>query len=313
MLSSILVLISLCLIAARGATAQVEAPPQFALKWGTHGTGAAQFDGPTGIAVDSAGFVYVADYVNCRIQKFTSSDGGFVTAWGTQGGGDGQLFGPAGIALDGNGVLYVCDALNRRIQKFTSDGAFLGYLAGWSSATPVGVAIDRHGDVYVTGYDAKKVFRFSSAGQLLTSWGTQGTGPGQFESPGGIGVDASRYVYVSDNTNNTLQKFTSDGVFVDRWSNAMLLGPKGVAVDENGHIYVAVNHRILKFTSDGVVVSSWGGEGAGSGDGEFLLPNSIATAGRAVYVTDRNDRVQKFEYPVSVQPRPWGQVKSVYR
>ena len=71
------------------------------------------------IAVNSSGFVYVADTLNDRIQVFTS-DGTFVKQWGSSGSGDGQFNAPYGIAVDGSGFVYVADTFNNRVQKFTA-------------------------------------------------------------------------------------------------------------------------------------------------------------------------------------------------
>jgi len=79
---------------------------------------------PNGVAVDSAGNVYVADSDYHRIQKFTS-EGQFISQWGTPGSGDGQFNEPHGIAVDGSGNVYVADYGNQRIQKFTSNGQFI--------------------------------------------------------------------------------------------------------------------------------------------------------------------------------------------
>src|SRR3989337_2007894 len=97
---------------------------QFTLKWGTFGTGNGQFDNPYDVAVDSAGYVYVADTYNHRIQKFTS-DGVVVKAWGSYGTENGQFNYTMGLAIDNLGNIYVTDACNNRIQKFTSNGVFL--------------------------------------------------------------------------------------------------------------------------------------------------------------------------------------------
>jgi DNA-binding beta-propeller fold protein YncE len=305
--------LSLALVAAVfGSVALAEDPPEFLLKWGVRGSGDGEFDSPGGIAVDSSGYVYVADYLNHRVQKFTA-DGEFVTKWGTEGLGDGQLYLPKGIAVDKRGVVYVAEYGNRRVQKFTSDGGFLGYLVIWDFQRAWGVAVDESNNVFVTSPDGRGVFTFSSTGVPLTSWGTQGTGDGQFEAPSGIAVDANGYVYVSDIINDNVQTFTSDGVFVDRWLNEELYEPPGVAVDPTGHVFVTTSHqRVLKLTSDGVVVSVWGA--GGSGDGEFYYPHGIAAVGSVVYVVDGvNCRIQKFGYPVFVQPGTWGQVKTTYR
>lgn len=112
----------------------------FITKWGSFGTGDGQFGNPNnvgytqylaGIAVDSAGYVYVTDYPNYRVQKFTSN-GVFVAKWGSFGTGNGQFggtqigaVGPEGIAVDQAGFVYVTDAGNNRNQKFTSDGVYV--------------------------------------------------------------------------------------------------------------------------------------------------------------------------------------------
>ena len=75
------------------------------------------FSFPYGIAVDSSGYVYVADSWNGRIQKF-DSDGNFITKWGSSGTGDGEFSLPHGIAVDSSGNAYVADTMNNRIQKF---------------------------------------------------------------------------------------------------------------------------------------------------------------------------------------------------
>jgi len=90
---------------------------EFVTKWGSQGSGDGQFNWPEGVAVDSSGYVYVADEWNNRIQKFTSS-GGFVTKWGNYGSGDGQFYKPRGVAVDSSGYVYVADTENHRIQKF---------------------------------------------------------------------------------------------------------------------------------------------------------------------------------------------------
>ena len=81
------------------------------------GSGDGQFNLPFGIAVDGSRSVFVDDFGNDRIQKFTNT-GTFVTKWGSFGGGNGQFAGSIGVAVDGSGHVFVVERDNERIQKF---------------------------------------------------------------------------------------------------------------------------------------------------------------------------------------------------
>ena len=128
-------------------------------KWGSSGKGNGQFSTPYGVAVDSSGNVYVADYDNDRVQKF-SSDGSFITKWGSSGKGNGQFSTPRGVAVDSSGNVYVTDYDNDRVQKFSSDGSFI---TKWGSSGAEGVAVDSSGNVYVADYDNDRVQKFMAS------------------------------------------------------------------------------------------------------------------------------------------------------
>ena len=85
-------------------------------------------------------------------------------------------------------------------------------------------------------------------------WGSNGTGSGEFRGPESVAVDGSGNVYVSDRTNNVVQKFDSDGSFLVSWGSfgsgdGYFHEPKGIAADDSGDVYVAdyMNRRIQKF------------------------------------------------------------------
>src|SRR5438874_1210236 len=248
------------------------------------GTGsAAQFWQPWGIAVDSAGIVYVADQANSTIRKITPA--GVVTtiagAAGMFGSADGsgstaRFNAPDGIAVDSSGNLYVADTLNSTIRKITSTGV-VTTLAG----TPGGI-----GSADGTGSAAR--FNYPDA---LTVAGTT--------------------LYVSDTYNSTIRKVTSAGVVTtfagtagvpgstDGTGNAAQLDhPFGVAADKAGNVYVAdtLNSTIRKITSAGVVTTLAGTPGViGSADGsgsaaQFFYAFAVAVDGAGnVYVGDTNN------------------------
>ena len=226
------------------------------------GAGAqAQFYDPTGVAVDGAGTVYVADRDNNRIRKVTAA-GAVSTLAGS---------GTAGFA-DGAGAL----------AKFTF---------------PVDVAVDKAGSIFVAdgacgrfdygNWDNFRIRKVTASGVVSTLagsgiWGlTDGMGTqARFAFPLGVAVDSAGNVLVADSENNRIRKVGADGVvstlagsgcgydcggFADGvGAQARFNIPSGVAVDGAGNIYVSdqYNHRIRKVFGDGVsrpVVGLFGG------------------------------------------------------
>jgi hypothetical protein len=178
----------------------------FLKQWGSLGTGDGQFNAPRGIAIDSSGYVYVADTANSQIKKFDST-GNFIAKWGSQGTGDGQFSVPAGMAIDSSGNVYVNDG-NDRVQKFDSDGTFITKWDFGRGDNPSGIAIDSSNNVYVVDSGNSQIKKFDSTGNFIAKWGSQGTGDGQFSSPEGMAIDSSGNVYVADTENNRIQVFS---------------------------------------------------------------------------------------------------------
>lgn len=202
----------------------------------------ASFFQPTGVAVDSAGFVYVADIYNHTIRKITPQ-GSVTTLAGTPG-QEGSVDGsgkaarfsmPAGVAVDGIGNIYVADTGNHTIRKITPAGSVTtlagnpgeqGPMDGSGSAArftyPYGIAVDGAGTVYVADTYNWRVRKVTPSGDVTTLAGsglhpyqTQSVdGPGQlarFDQPTGIAVDPLGNVYVADEGNYTIRKITPGG------------------------------------------------------------------------------------------------------
>ena len=279
---------------------------RFVSKWGAWGDGEGQFDFPYGVAIDSGGYVYVADAGNHRIQKF-DSDGKFEDEWGSEGTGIGAFQYPHDVAVDSEGNVYVADyGKNHLIQKFDSDGGFLIQWGGYGPEegqfkNPEAVAVDSDGNVYVADYLNHRIQKFDSVGNFLAKWGKSGSRNGEFKYPRGVAVDSAGNVYVADYSNHRIQKFDSDGGFEAKWGiggtrDGQFKGPCGIAVDSDGNVYVAdySNYRIQKFDSDGTFLTKWGSKG--SGNGQFNKPRGIAVDSAGyVYVAETwNNRIQKF-------------------
>jgi len=202
------------------------------------GYSTAQFKNPYGVAVDSSGYVYVADSDNHCIRKITPE--GVVSTFAgsrTEGFKDGtgieaQFNSPRGVVVNSSGnVVYVADTNNHRIRKITPadriEDIVVSTLAGSGDAafvdatgttakfkSPSGVAVDSSGNVYVADYGNHSIRKITPAGVVSTIagnrwWGRRdGTGTAaQFDFPSDVAVDSSgNVVYVADRNNHRIRK-----------------------------------------------------------------------------------------------------------
>ena len=194
---------------------------------------------------------------------------------------------------------------------------------GYAYVEVAGVACDSRDRVYVFNRGAYPVIVFDKEGRFLNAWGK-----GVFKNPHGIFIDHEDYLWLADDRDHTVHKFTVDG------ERLMTIGQSGkpsdtgyelnkspvkraagpfhrvtnVAVLKNGEMYIADGYgkaRVHKFSADGKLLFSWGEPG--SGPGQFKLPHGIAVdSSGLVYVADReNSRVQVFT-PDGEYVREWG-------
>lgn len=234
----------------------------------------AQFNEPTGLAVDGSGNVYVADRQNHRIRKIapdgtvsTVAGNGILGSFDDVGTAARFAF-PTGVALDAAGTVYVADLLNNSIRKIASDGT-VSTLAD-SLAGPVAVAVDGAGTAYVAELFGSRISKVTAAGAVTTFAGSgtagfaEGTGTAaQFDQPFGVALDSGGNVYVGDNANHRVRKITPAGVvstlagsgtsgFADGAPAAAMFNyPVGVALGTDGRLYVAdqANQRVRRIGS----------------------------------------------------------------
>jgi hypothetical protein len=252
----------------------------------------AQLNRPGTVAVDRTGDLYISDSANQRIRKVSGGTITTVAGTGTAGyNGDNidaktaELSDPQGLAVDGSGNLYIAEG--SRIRKVS--GGTITTVAGTEKSgyngdnmpaifaelsEPADVTVDSGGDLYIAERSGQRV-RKVSGGIITTVAGTGtagyngdniGAASAQVNSPQGVALDGSGNLYIADGENFRVRKvshgtvttiagngvsgFSGDGGLA---ADAMLGHPTGVAVDGNGHVFVAdgLNNRVREIQANG--------------------------------------------------------------
>jgi len=256
---------------------------------GGRGSGKGEFDSPLGMCIDGNGNILVADTGNGRIEKF-SPTGTFLSVIASKGSGHGQLGEPNGIAVDRSGNIYVAEvASNHRVQKLAPDGTFIAEWKGPDAGFygPRRIAIGPDDSVYVLDQGRTRIVKFSPDGHVLSSWGSKGSGDGQFNDPTSVAVDStSGKVYVADPVNKRIQVFDQNGKFLTKWIIPEWGHPAGfenLVIDSKmGRVYASsVNiDAVLIFDLNGTRVGNLTPKPPDRLDG----PSALALADRKLYV-----------------------------
>ena len=112
------------------------------------------------------------------------------------------------MTCDKTGKVYVTNCVFHHIQVFTPEAEHLWTLGTtFDLKCPIGVEVDNDGVVYVSEHDNHRLTVLTSDDKFVTSFGREGSEPGQFRSPRGLTVDSSGVVYVCDSANNRVEMF----------------------------------------------------------------------------------------------------------
>ena len=134
----------------------------------------------------------------------------------------------------------------------------------------------------------------AKAPRFLLEWGKKGTKPAEFHFPIGIAITAADEILVTDNKNQRVQKFSTEGKFLKAFT--VPRSPGGIALDQTGNIYVAhlLLDKVCVYSEEGKPLREWGK--TGKGEGELKQPGGIVVhPDGSVYVADmENSRLQKF-------------------
>jgi sugar lactone lactonase YvrE len=262
----------------------------------------AQFNSPSGVAVDDTGIVYVSDSVNNTIRKLaplgpnwvvTTLAGKSGASGNSDGPGDMARFNyPNGLAVDHAGNLYVADTLNNRVRRVTSAGVATTLPV---EISPVAIALDGAGNIYITDTsNTIEELSLNASGWVVRSLaghaGAFGSADGagdtaRFHNPTGLALDSSGSLFVADLGNNSIRKASLFGTnwTVITWAgnvqasgsidgtvtDARFDGPSGIVTDRAGNLYITEprNDDIRQISPEGIVSTLAGLDSPGNTDG----------------------------------------------
>jgi uncharacterized protein (TIGR03437 family) len=286
----------------------------------------AQLNFPYGLAVDLAGYLYIADLGNNRVRR-VSPDGMISTyaGGGASGPGDGapavaaQLLSPRNLVVDAAGNLYIAEFEGHRVRKVTPDGKIStvagtgvagfrgeGSLASTAQlAFPAGLAVDRAGLLYIADSQNQRVRKILSSGSIVTVLG--GSAATALLSPTAVAVDTAGDLFAADST-GIVRCLTAAGAWIivagtgapgfsgdgGPAQSAMLTAPRDLAADFSGNLLIADGVRVRRVDGRGDIQTVAGdaylhavGDGASALNGMLLLPSAVALDSNGnLYIAD---------------------------
>ena len=268
---------------------------------------------PAGVAVDTAGNLYIADTENYRIRMVTAK--GIISTICGNGDsdytGDGgpasaaTLHQPTGVALDGAGNIYIADYNNAAVRKIAPNGTIttvagkgkFGYSGDGGPATAAllnsvsDIKIDASGNLYIADYGNQRVRMVTPGGTISTIAGTGQIGfagdggpalSALFSGPTALAIDSTGAVIIADQGNNRVRRIVPGGAISTIAGQTLLIGdggsstlarltsPFNTATDSSQNLYIADSgeNRIRKVSPSGTITTFAGtGAAAESGDG----------------------------------------------
>ena len=259
---------------------------------------------PTSIAMTAQGQLMILRRADDPL-VVVDGDGHFVRSLGI-----GAYTRPHGMRLDPQGNVWITDVREHTVTKLDQQGKTLLVLGvknqagNWDEGTqsrllnePTDLGFGRDGSVFVSqghgGADAR-VLKFDKTGAFLTQWGSKGAGPGQFDIPHSVVVDAKGVVYVADRQNRRVQLFDANGKYIKEWKYAGLPCGLYLSADQQMYLLTGYSGQILKLDVNGKAIAATGQPGKGLGEFGEAHYMSIGPNGE-IYVADTvGVRLHKF-------------------
>lgn len=257
---------------------------------------------PQAGAADGEGRIFVTDASRQAVFVFDRQEGR-LNVWEAADASR-RFVAPTGIALGEGGEIYVADSELGFVTRINREGKSVGVIGTGELSRPVGLAFDAAShQLFVADTHAHDIKVFDAEGRLLRTLGRHGDKPGEFNYPTYLALVKDE-LYVADTMNARVQVLDAGSgktklVIGERGLNVgNLVRPKGVAVDDEGNIYIIESYydHLLVFNRKGEFLMPIGG--VGREVGKFYLPSGVwVDARNRVFVADMfNGRVSLFQF-----------------
>ncbi len=273
---------------------------------------------PSDGAVNSQGEIHILSRNSERPLTIWDPEGNFITSWG-----EGTFSNtPHGIYITPTDTVWIVDRDFHIATEYTPGGEPIRTLGNKLSPSPTwegkfvhsrpfnmpsGLAIAPNGEMFVSdGYGAHRVHKFSADGELLLSWGRQGTNPGEFALVHNVWLDKNGRVFICDCENDRIQIFDAQGNYLEQWD---IPNPSGICIRDDvvyvGQLSPAYREELGPEAGSGAV-SLWNLDGSqiiiwlgteGPGKGTVRGPHDLfVDAAGSIYVCESSaQRVSKFQ------------------
>jgi hypothetical protein len=252
---------------------------------------------PVGVAVDSAGNVYVADAGDDAIKEIAAGTHAATTLFST---GvnypDGVAF-DSGVAVDSAGNIYVVNSGYGSILEIAADThAVISLLSSDLITVPNGIAVDSAGNVYVADTGDNAIKEIAAGTHAVTTLISSG-----LSTPTAVAVDSAGNVYVADTMSNAIKEIAADTHAVTTLLSSGLYAPEGIAVDSAGNVNVADtgNNAIKEIAAGTHAVTTLLSSG-------LTAPEGIAvdSAGNVYFADSGNNAIKEITFqPLIISAR----------
>lgn len=259
-------------------------------RFGSKGKDKAQFKSITGLAVMKDRQVVVSDKAKGVASVFVADAGEaleevpkFITRRFVQWTGEFPAAVITKLVSDGADLLYGINSDEKEVVRFKNGAVDAQFKL--KDVKPVGVALDKSGGVWVLDDKKSRVIKLDDKGNIVSSFGSGGSGAGQFDDPTDIAISASGRIIVSDSGSDKVQIFNGDGIFQNEI--AKLDNPLAVSVSPQETLFVLEDGKISIYSPQGEKVGTISKEPDG-GEANLDSPKDLLATVDEVMVLDKN-------------------------